>query len=181
MLLTPGPRPGSADPFLVASHTGGSAKGTTTPTTPTSGISGKTLTPSTATPAQTPGGSIAVQRYDGVNVGVLGGGVKLGGGGGSRPSSVARQPLGERSRSPSVSYPYSNPLSYGAPASPRKSHFGGVNVPSGQRTRRRIMPTYLGSVNAPGIPGPQGAFGQGMAHSKLPNGYPMPMPRMSGY
>ncbi|WVW79292.1 hypothetical protein I302_101259 [Kwoniella bestiolae CBS 10118] len=159
-LLTPSSRPNSADPFLIPSlslkdkersrkitppsqtHTRGrtpspnstdSMKENLTPATDT------TLTPSTPT----------VTPYDGGNVTVLGGGVKLGGA--SRPGSVIsshRSPI-DRSRSPSISL--------------ASRALGSATTEGGstrkQRTRRRIMPTYLGHLGQPGVGGPvMGAF-----------------------
>ena len=93
--------------------------------------------------------SQSVTPYDGGNVTVLGGGVKLGGG--SRAGSIAshsRTPQ-DRSRSPSVSL-----------ASRALSSALGPGMQKKSRTRRRIMPTYLGHVGQPGIGGPvQGPFG----------------------
>ncbi|WVQ81516.1 hypothetical protein IAT38_003640 [Cryptococcus sp. DSM 104549] len=124
-----------------------------TPSTPTTET---TITPRVPTPTVTP--------YDGGNVTVLGGGVKLGGGGGSasggpgsRGSSAHgshRNPL-DRSRSPSISLA-SRALN---------TALGPNSGPGGegrkQRTRRRIMPTYLGHLGQPGVGGPvMGAFGQ---------------------
>ncbi len=162
-LLTPASRPGSADPFVMPAFPGREGRKGHTPNpavtrgrTPSPDSPRDSVTPSTVT-SVTP----TVTPYDGGNVTVLGGGVKLGGS--SRPSSVmstSRMPL-DRSRSPSVSIasralstaigPNSIPSSTGAPpSSPRKA-----------RTRRRIMPTYLGHLGQPGVGGPiMGVFSQ---------------------
>ena len=158
-LLTPASRPGSADPFLIPALPDRDGKGytpyppahrgrTPSPNTPRDSITPSTVT--SATPTVTP--------YDGGNVTVLGGGVKLGGS--SRPSSVmstSRSPL-DQSRSPSVSLASRalntalspNHTGSSIPTSPRKT-----------RTRRRIMPTYLGHLGQPGVGGPiMGVFSQ---------------------
>ncbi|KAK8843351.1 hypothetical protein IAR55_007008 [Kwoniella newhampshirensis] len=185
-LLTPGSRPGSADPFGVPLLSL-SAKGhdisrdrdarsrkitppmlslprgrTPSPNTP----DGQTITPNTEntiTPspsAPTP----TVTPYDGGNVTVLGGGVKLGGSA-SRPASAHsgnRTPI-DRSRSPSISLA-SRALS--TALGPNSNGDGTAATISGggqrkQRTRRRIMPTYLGHLGQPGVGGPiMGVFGQ---------------------
>jgi hypothetical protein len=149
-LLTPASRPGSADPFLVPLP-----KDNRDDKTPTPAVRGRDPSPTTPRDA-TPSSATAtptVTPYDNGNVTVLGGGVKLGGGG-SRPASVMsghRTPI-DRSRSPSISLAsraLNTALSPNgtAPGSPRKP-----------RTRRRIMPTYLGHL---GQAGPiMGAFGQ---------------------
>ncbi|OCF54535.1 hypothetical protein L486_08085 [Kwoniella mangroviensis CBS 10435] len=165
-LLTPSSRPNSADPFLIPSlslkekdkersrkitppsqtltrgrtpspNSSASMKENITPNTDT------TLTPSTPT----------VTPYDGGNVTVLGGGVKLGGA--SRPGSVIsshRSPI-DRSRSPSIS------LASRALGGATSTEGGGGGSTRKQRTRRRIMPTYLGHLGQPGVGGPiMGAF-----------------------
>lgn len=166
-LMTPGSRPASADIFesiearLVATEPGkGKARGRTpSPDTPHASQR-QSVTPSTvtgATPAPGPGAAPSttptVTPYDGGNVTVLGGGVRLGGS--SRPSSVMsshRTPI-DRSRSPSISL-----------ASRALNSAVGPNSAGGprkQRTRRRIMPTYLGSIHQPGVGGPiNGVFSQ---------------------
>ncbi|ODN74606.1 hypothetical protein L202_06962 [Cryptococcus amylolentus CBS 6039] len=177
-LLTPATRPSTADPFTVSiiplresfrqegvdvfGDRGSSEKLKTTPISqsrgraspnalgesnvqPTTPNTETTITPRVPTPTVTP--------YDGGNVTVLGGGIKLGGGAGShsRSSSVQsshRTPI-DRTRSPSVSF-----------ASRALSSATGPNgEPRKQRTRRRIMPTYLGHLGQPGVGGPvMGAF-----------------------
>ncbi|KAK4684279.1 hypothetical protein P7C73_g5907, partial [Tremellales sp. Uapishka_1] len=147
-LLTPASRPASTDPFAVPFLPMKLSK------TPIS--RGRTPSPAdgSATPSST-GGTVvptpSVTPYDGGNVTVLGGGVKLGGA--SRPSSImstSRAPH-DRTRSPSVSLAgraLNSALGPGTPpSSPRK-----------QRTRRRIMPTYLGHVGQPGIGPVMGVF-----------------------
>ena len=159
-LLTPTFRPSSAEPFktnpvlqgpegikphaLVNAVSRGRSP---SPNTPRDSISPSTV--NSITPTVTP--------YDGGNVTVLGGGVKLGTS--SRASSVmsaTRSPI-DRSRSPSISFAsralntaLSPNSGAGTPGSPRKP-----------RTRRRIMPTYLGHLGQPGVGGPiMGVFGQ---------------------
>lgn len=159
-LLTPGSRPPSTDPF------GGpisSKSPTPTQTHPGSQtappLRGRTPSPSGPRDSTTPGGATSttptVTPYDGGNVTVMGGGVKLGGGGGaSRPSSVMSQnrQTYDRSRSPSISL-----------ASRALTSALGPNANGGARkvrTRRRIMPTYLGHLGQPGVGGPiMGPFG----------------------
>ena len=193
-LLTPASRPGSTDPFLIPALPDRDGKGyTPTPTfhrgrTPSPNTPHHSITPSTITSA-TP----TVTPYDGGNVTVLGGGVKLGGS--SRPSSVmstSRSPL-DRSRSPSISLASRalntalSPKNAGStPTSPRKP-----------RTRRRIMPTYLGHLGQPGVGGPiMGVFsqfvgkaqpgtygpsqGQGWGHGQPGVGMGMAPPQMVG-
>lgn len=148
-LLTPNSRPPSIGP----SYDQSSGSKSPTPTGPTfrsrsespptprdaAATPGNMGTHDTSTPTVTP--------YDGGNVTVLGGGVKLGGM--SRPSSVMslnRTP-GDRSRSPSISVA-SRALT---------SAMGPNGTSTGTRktrTRRRIMPTYLGHLGQPGISGP---------------------------
>ncbi|ODN95727.1 hypothetical protein L198_04345 [Cryptococcus wingfieldii CBS 7118] len=177
-LLTPATRPSTADPFTVSivplresfrqesvdvfGDRESSEKLKTTPISqsrgraspnalcesnvqPATPTTENTITPRVPTPTVTP--------YDGGNVTVLGGGIKLGGGAGShsRSSSVQsshRTPI-DRTRSPSVSF-----------ASRALSSATGPNgEPRKQRTRRRIMPTYLGHLGQPGVGGPvMGAF-----------------------
>ncbi|WWC73141.1 uncharacterized protein I206_107107 [Kwoniella pini CBS 10737] len=161
-LLTPSSRPNSADPFGSSipafslkdkekDRTSRKAEGRGRTPSPNNDSSNNqenvtpntenTLTPSTAvnhTPSVTP--------YDGGNVTVLGGGVKLGGL--SRPSSVMSHRT--RSRSPSIS------LASRALNTATTEGSGGRK----QRTRRRIMPTYLGHLNS-GVGGPiMGVFTQ---------------------
>jgi hypothetical protein len=102
-----------------------------------------------------------VTPYDGGNVTVLGGGVKLGGAGAgsgtaSRTGSVMSQhriPY-DRARSPSIS------LASRALNTALSPNEGGPQMGGGggggrkPRTRRRIMPTYLGYVGQPGVGGP---------------------------
>jgi hypothetical protein len=160
-LLTPGSRPGSADVFLsdmtkIAIGDETRIRGRTpSPNTPHV-RERQHKTPATvtgATPAHTASTTPTITPYDGGNVTVLGGGVKLGGG--SRPSSVMsanRTPM-DRDRSPSIS------LASRALNSAIGPHTtGGMRKP---RTRRRIMPTYLGSLHQPGVGGPiNGVFSQ---------------------
>ncbi|ORX39115.1 hypothetical protein BD324DRAFT_311814 [Kockovaella imperatae] len=141
--ITPDARPASADGFpptllpeVNRDHIdSGTARGRDfSPLTPKEEVSSPGSTP---TPTVTP--------YDGGNVTVLGGGVKLGGM--SRPGS--RTPH-DRSRSPSIS------LASRALSSAMGPGQGNRKV----RTRRRIMPTYLGHLGQPGVGGPiMGAFG----------------------
>ena len=158
--ITPAARPSSTEIFpSQLLHLRKSAEYDDETQTPTSGDDigvsrGRDPSPSTPregdplSPGATP--TPTVTPYDGGNVTVLGGGVKLGGS--SRPGSVvsrSRTPH-DRSRSPSVSLA-SRALSsaLGPGQSGRKA-----------RTRRRIMPTYLGYVGQPGVGGPvMGAFG----------------------
>ncbi|WWC91262.1 uncharacterized protein L201_006205 [Kwoniella dendrophila CBS 6074] len=179
-LLAPSSRPNSADPFsipplssLTIKDKENRSRKITPPTsnqmrgrTPSPNTQSNkdnssitpqtdnTLTPSTTVNQQTP----TVTPYDGGNVTVLGGGVKLGGlsnsANSSRPSSVMSHH--GRSRSPSVSITsralntVTGPDGLPTTTSSRK-----------QRTRRRIMPTYLGHLNQPGVGGPiLGVFGQ---------------------
>ena len=132
-LLTPQTRPPSVDPF-----TSEKSSKSVTPTQRGRTSPVPTPMPSSATPTVTP--------YDGGNVTVLGGGVKLGGI--SRPSSVMSNGRnGDRSRSPSVSLAsraLSSALGPNGQPATRKT-----------RTRRRIMPTYLGHLQ-PGVGGPMG-------------------------
>ncbi|WRT69012.1 uncharacterized protein IL334_005994 [Kwoniella shivajii] len=165
-LLTPASRPGSADPFSIPTL---SLKDkdrsrkitppnlnnlTTRGRTPSPNTSGNETTPgteNTVTPSQTQIPTPTVTPYDGGNVTVLGGGVKLGGS--SRPSSVLshRSPM-DRSRSPSISLASRALNTATAPGT------DGM-IPRKQRTRRRIMPTYLGHLGQPGVGGPvMGAF-----------------------
>ena len=150
-LLTPDTRPPSTDMFNNGIKGKLSTTGTLAPARGRSTSPNQDLvSPSTAasvTPTVTP--------YDGGNVTVLGGGVKLGGG--SRPSSVmsTSRTSYDRARSPSISLA-SRALT---------SAMGPNGVPTGNprkaRTRRRIMPTYLGHLGQPGVGGPvMGAFGQ---------------------
>jgi hypothetical protein len=171
-LLSPASRPPSADPFI-------SDRSRKSPT-PTGPQRGRTPVPdtrretSTGTPvtSSTP----TVTPYDGGNVTVMGGGVKLGG---ARPSSaMSTRSHYDRSRSPSVSL-----------ASRALGSATGPNNQPGQRktrTRRRIMPTYLGHLGQPGVGGPvPGAFGQ-FAPAIQPGGWqgvgvgmgPPPVPGM---
>jgi hypothetical protein len=152
-LLTPGSRPPSVDPF-----SDDQSSKSPTPTGPQRGrsTSPSQATPrelSSATPSTAPSAAPTVTPYDGGNVTVMGGGVKLGGG--SRPASamaLGRTGL-DRSRSPSISL-----------ASRALTSALGPNGQPNQRkarTRRRIMPTYLGHLNQPGVGGPiMGPFGQ---------------------
>ena len=150
-LLTPQSRPPSTDPF-TSEHSGKSP-------TPTGPQRGRTPSPSTpregsTTPCTAISATPTVTPYDGGNVTVMGGGVKLGGGGGPRPASaMSMRSNYDRSRSPSVSL--------------ASRALGSATGPTGQpgqrkaRTRRRIMPTYLGHLGQPGVGGPvPGAFGQ---------------------
>ncbi|WVN87871.1 uncharacterized protein L203_103068 [Cryptococcus depauperatus CBS 7841] len=113
------------------------------PTTPTTE---STITPRVPSPSVTP--------YDGGNVTVLGGGVKLGGSGQSRASSThsnQRTPI-DRSRSPSIS----------VASRALNTALGPNGETRKQRTRRRIMPTYLGHLGQSGVGGPvMGAFQYG--------------------
>lgn len=191
-LLTPGSRPGSADPFTMTAslqvlddRKAPSRGRTPSPHSPAS----RTVTPSstiTGTPAPVNTGATTptVTPYDGGNVTVLGGGVKLGGGGGggnggggrdgerdrhgaSRPSSVMSlnrtTTPGDRSRSPSVSIA-SRALSTALGPNANVNGTAGAAGATGARkprTRRRIMPTYLGHLGQPGVGGPiMGVFGQ---------------------
>lgn len=98
-----------------------------------------------------------VTPYDGGNVTVLGGGVKLGGGGNggaSRSSSMMSQhriPF-DRARSPSISLASRALNTAVSPGEGGAGHGGGGGRKP--RTRRRIMPTYLGYVGQPGVGGP---------------------------
>ncbi|WWD21133.1 hypothetical protein CI109_105614 [Kwoniella shandongensis] len=186
-LLTPGSRPGSADPFGAAllslpmkGHEASRERDvrsrkitppmlslprgrTPSPGTPDGQSitpnTDNTITPSPSAPTPT------VTPYDGGNVTVLGGGVKLGGSA-SRTTSVhsgSRTPV-DRSRSPSISLA-SRALS--SALGPNSNGEGTATTISGgggqrkQRTRRRIMPTYLGHLGQPGVGGPiMGVFGQ---------------------
>ncbi|KAK1922568.1 hypothetical protein DB88DRAFT_466565 [Papiliotrema laurentii] len=137
-LLTPKSRPPSVDPFASDK-----SNKSVTPTQRGRDSSPPNVRdPATSTPTVTP--------YDGGNVTVLGGGVKLGGI--SRPSSVMSvgRNGNDRSRSPSISLA-SRALT---------SALGPNGQPTGRktRTRRRIMPTYLGHLGQPGVGGPMGAF-----------------------
>jgi hypothetical protein len=152
-LLTPGSRPGSADVFQSEMAKVAERGRTPSPNTP-HGRERTNKTPATvtgATPA--PSTTPTITPYDGGNVTVLGGGVKLGGG--SRPSSVMsghRTPM-DRDRSPSISLAS---RALGNAIGPQST--GGMRKP---RTRRRIMPTYLGSIHQPGVGGPiNGVFSQ---------------------
>ncbi|CAD6583066.1 MAG: hypothetical protein TREMPRED_003464 [Tremellales sp. Tagirdzhanova-0007] len=145
---------------------------------------GRTPSPNTPRDAVSPGTVVsatpAVTPYDGGNVTVLGGGVKLGDS--SRSSSVmsiSRSPL-DRSRSPSVSFA-SRALNRAV--SPRgDSHFtgSGQSLERKARNRRRIIPTYLGHLGQPGIGGPiMGVFGQFNSNGQQgpygpPSGQPWP-------
>ena len=194
-LLTPASRPGSADPFAIPALPIREGRKGHTPTpiitrgrTPSPNTPRDSVTPSTVTSA-TP----TVTPYDGGNVTVLGGGVKLGGS--SRPSSVmstSRTPC-DRSRSPSISLSCRafntalSPNTTGStPTSPRKT-----------RTRRRIVPTYLGHLGQPGVGGPiigvfsqfagkvqPGTYGpppsRGWPHGQPGIGMGMPPPQMVG-
>lgn len=164
-LMTPGSRSASADIFesiearLVATEPGKlKPRGRTpSPDTPHANqrqsVTPTTVTGATPAPSAAPSTTPTVTPYDGGNVTVLGGGVRLGGS--SRPSSVMsshRNPI-DRSRSPSISL-----------ASRALNSAVGPNSTGGprkQRTRRRIMPTYLGSIHQPGVGGPiNGVFSQ---------------------
>jgi hypothetical protein len=154
--LTPGSRPGSADVFQSDMAKVAERGRTPSPNTPHV-RERQNKTPSTvtgATPAQLPSTTPTITPYDGGNVTVLGGGVKLGVGG-SRPSSVMsghRTPM-DRERSPSISLAS---RALGNAIGPQTT--GGMRKP---RTRRRIMPTYLGSLHQPGVGGPiNGVFSQ---------------------
>ncbi|KIR26681.1 hypothetical protein I309_04451 [Cryptococcus deuterogattii LA55] len=206
-LLTPDTRPTTADPFNVpmlpmdtVKH--GKEKEEKPKATPTNTARGRTTSPSalgeSTVQSTTPTAennitprvpTPTVTPYDGGNVTVLGGGVKLGGGGShSRTSSAhssQRIPI-DRSRSPSISLA-SRALNtaVGPSGEGRK-----------QRTRRRIMPTYLGHLGQPGVGGPAMGvfyggsvspggmgFGPGYQHvgvgvSPPPVGIRGPMPRM---
>lgn len=206
-LLTPDTRPTTADPFNVpilpmdtVKHS--KEKEEKPKTTPTNTARGRTTSPSalgeSTVQSTTPTAennitprvpTPTVTPYDGGNVTVLGGGVKLGGGGShSRTSSAhssQRIPI-DRSRSPSISLA-SRALNtaVGPSGEGRK-----------QRTRRRIMPTYLGHLGQPGVGGPAMGvfyggnvspggmgFGPGYQHvgvgvSPPPVGIRGPMPRM---
>ena len=152
-LLTPSSRPPSVDPFC-------DAESSKSPT-PTGPQRGRSTSPSQSTPRElssaTPNATTApiptVTPYDGGNVTVMGGGVKLGGG--SRPASamaLGRTGL-DRSRSPSISLASRALTSALGP--------NGQPTQRKARTRRRIMPTYLGHLNQPGVGGPiMGPFGQ---------------------
>ncbi|WVQ93242.1 hypothetical protein IAU59_000307 [Kwoniella sp. CBS 9459] len=194
-LLTPASRPNSADPFTVPALSllkekkddksrkitppsqQASARGRTPSPNPGTASDGQTATPSTETtvapsPSATSVSTPTVTPYDGGNVTVLGGGVKLGGS--SRPSSVlSSRSSHDRSRSPSISLasralntavgPNSN--------SDGSSSGSGSGQPRKQRTRRRIMPTYLGHLGQPGVGGPiMGVFGQFAGAGPTPNG-----------
>jgi len=153
-LLTPGSRPGSADVFQSDMAKVAERGRTPSPNTP-HGRERANKTPATVTGATTaPSTTPTITPYDGGNVTVLGGGVKLGGGG-SRPSSVMsghRTPM-DRDRSPSISLAS---RALGNAIGPQST--GGMRKP---RTRRRIMPTYLGSIHQPGVGGPiNGVFSQ---------------------
>ncbi|ORY24752.1 hypothetical protein BCR39DRAFT_545770 [Naematelia encephala] len=149
-LLTPAARSPASDPFTLPD-----SKSTPNSVSTAGTVRGRTPSPSN-TPAPTP----TVTPYDGGNVTVLGGGVKLGGGGGgvgggasSRASSVissSRTPI-DRSRSPSISLA-SRALN--TALGPNANGTGSRKV----RTRRRIMPTYLGPNGQPGVGGPFGPF-----------------------
>jgi len=154
-LLTPGSRPGSADVFQTDMVKVAERGRTPSPNTPHVRAR-ENKTPNTvtgATPAPTSSTTPTITPYDGGNVTVLGGGVKLGGG--SRPSSVMsghRTPM-DRDRSPSISLAS---RALGNAIGPQTT--GGMRKP---RTRRRIMPTYLGSLHQPGVGGPiNGVFSQ---------------------
>ncbi|WVF65576.1 hypothetical protein IAT40_000306 [Kwoniella sp. CBS 6097] len=189
-LLTPGSRPNSADPFTVPSlsllkerkddklrkitppaHS--LSRGRTPSPNPGSGSGavsdGQTATPSTETtiapsPTATSVSTPTVTPYDGGNVTVLGGGVKLGGS--SRPSSVlSSRSSHDRSRSPSISLASRALNTAVGPNSNSDGSGSSTTTSSGQprkqRTRRRIMPTYLGHLGQPGVGGPiMGVFGQ---------------------
>lgn len=171
-LLTPASRPGSADPFTAAANASIDDK---TPTPGTlrgrdpSPMSRQQVTPTAPGKVATP----SVTPYDGGNVTVLGGGVKLGGGAGgppgSRPVSVVsqhRMPMMDRSRSPSVSIA-SRALN--SALTPGEMGNGGGRKP---RTRRRIMPTYLGYVGQPGVGGPASPAFQPLMLPKGGSGQP---------
>ncbi len=110
----------------------------------------------------TPTNAPQTTPYDNGNVIVIGGGVKLGG---SRPASAAphsRRP-GDRDRSPSISIA-SRALSSVMSNGSRKT-----------RSRRRIMPSYLGHLDQPGVGGPvHGPFAA--APPVAPGAQPAPMP-----
>ncbi|OCF41921.1 hypothetical protein I317_04223 [Kwoniella heveanensis CBS 569] len=113
----------------------------------------------TATSVSTP----TVTPYDGGNVTVLGGGVKLGGS--SRPSSVlSSRSSHDRSRSPSISLAsraLNTAVGPNSNSDGSSTSSGSSGLPRKQRTRRRIMPTYLGHLGQPGVGGPvMGVFGQ---------------------
>ncbi|EIW65853.1 hypothetical protein TREMEDRAFT_70468 [Tremella mesenterica DSM 1558] len=94
-----------------------------------------------------------ITPYDGGNVTVLGGGVKLGG-------STPRFPSGgsyDRSRSPSISLASRTLHTALSPTGP------GSPGPGRRQRRRRIMPTFLGHLGQPGIGGP--VLGMGMTMS----------------
>lgn len=182
-LMTPGSRPDSADLFHTAASdlrdalsvdTAKSQGRTPSPTTPHAGagqresttpatVTGATPNPSTQAQSTTP----TITPYDGGNVTVLGGGVRLGGS--SRPSSVMsahRTPI-DRSRSPSISLASRALNSAVGP--------GGAGGNRKTRTRRRIMPTYLGSIHQPGVGGPiNGVFSQFTGPAAGPSGQPQP-------
>lgn len=206
-LLTPATRPTTADPFnvpMLSTETvkDGKEKEEKPEVTPTNTSRGRTtspsalaestvqpttptiesnITPRVPTPTVTP--------YDGGNVTVLGGGVKLGGAGShSRTSSThsSHRISIDRSRSPSISL-----------ASRALNTAMGPNGEGRkQRTRRRIMPTYLGHLGQPGVGGPAMGvfyggsvspggmgFGPGYQHvgvgvSPPPVGIRGPMPKM---
>ena len=154
-LLTPTTRPSSADPFVLDGLTSAlepikeqqeaSKASTPTPRGRDPSETRRLITPTqpgsgTSTPTVTP--------YDGGNVTVLGGGVKLGSTSASRASSA--HPV-DRDRSPSISLASRALSSATTTGSPRKP-----------RTRKRIMPTYLGHLGQPGVGGPiMGAFQYG--------------------
>lgn len=152
-LLTPSSRPPSVDPYSDA-HSSKSP-------TPTGPQRGRSSSPSQSTPRElnpaapstAASATPTVTPYDGGNVTVMGGGVKLGGG--SRPASamaLGRTGL-DRSRSPSISLASRALTSALGP--------NGQPTQRKARTRRRIMPTYLGHLNQPGVGGPiMGPFGQ---------------------
>ena len=154
--ITPDSRPPSVDTFSAHMFPGSKVVEETTADSPDIVPRGRDRSPTTPRPdSHSPGSTPtpAVTPYDGGNVTVLGGGIKLGGM--SRPGS--RTPH-DRSRSPSVSLASRALSSAMGP--------GGRKV----RTRRRIMPTYLGHVGQPGVGGPvMGAFGMGAVP---PGGWP---------
>lgn len=202
-LLTPASRPAIDEAYLptVSLLEELSLKGlgkTPTPTAPVAAHRGRAsphfpgdgddaITPTPGSTQATPGGerkdTPSVTPYDGGNVTVLGGGVKLGGS--SRASSAANRSSAngtpfDRSRSPSISLA-SRALNtalgpnMGSPgASPRKAR------------RRRIIPTYLGGISQAGPV--MGAFSQfagkiqpggyQFAHQPFPHG-PAPPPGLS--
>ncbi|WVR09098.1 hypothetical protein IAU60_006160 [Kwoniella sp. DSM 27419] len=169
-LLTPASRADSLDPFTVPLLSLKDKKddksrkitppglhmprGRTPSPNPSATTDTQTITPGTeasSTPSSAPAPSVT--PYDGGNVTVLGGGVKLGGA--SRPSSGMSSRSVDRSRSPSIS------LASRALTSATGPNANGEAAPRKQRTRRRIMPTYLGHLGQPGVGGPvMGVFGQ---------------------